>query len=295
MAREKTNLDFFLFDCRLDLSFELIEAQHGLIGFAVVVKLLQEIYGGERGYYLEYTNDFELMFCKKNQIDADNLKSIVASSVERGIFDKNLFTIFNVLTSEKIQRRYFDAVARRKGISVIAEYLLVQVGEIPSNVDIKRENVNIKVENVDILRQKRKDKIREDNIKESKKEKSKRAIWQQAEECFERLWEQYPMKRGYADISLKQKVVLFQIGEEELMRCIERYKKELGVQSWRQAKNGSTFFIRGYEDYLDKRYEELPAPTPIQQPRNNKFQSFPQRDYDTHKMSDLEKALLKQG
>ncbi len=44
----KDGIPYFPLDCELDSKFELIEAEFGLQGFAVVVKLLQRIYGGAK-------------------------------------------------------------------------------------------------------------------------------------------------------------------------------------------------------------------------------------------------------
>lgn len=46
---------YFPSDVYLDDKFELIEAEFGLIGFAVVVKLYQKIYS--IGYYCEWNDD----------------------------------------------------------------------------------------------------------------------------------------------------------------------------------------------------------------------------------------------
>ena len=62
----KDGIPYFPLDCELDSKFELIEAEFGLQGFAVVVKLLQRIYGGE-GYYCEWTEDVALLFGKNAQ------------------------------------------------------------------------------------------------------------------------------------------------------------------------------------------------------------------------------------
>ena len=43
----KSGIDYFPLDVTLNDKFELIEAEFGLIGFAVVIKLLQKIYGSE--------------------------------------------------------------------------------------------------------------------------------------------------------------------------------------------------------------------------------------------------------
>ena len=58
-----SGLAYFPLDVHLDSKFELIEAEFGLKGFGIVVKLLQKIYGGE-GYYLEWTNEVGLLFSR---------------------------------------------------------------------------------------------------------------------------------------------------------------------------------------------------------------------------------------
>ena len=60
----KSGLEYFPLDVVLDDKFELIEAEFGLTGFAVIVKLFQKIYGGQ-GYYCEWTNEVALLFAKR--------------------------------------------------------------------------------------------------------------------------------------------------------------------------------------------------------------------------------------
>lgn len=62
MANEGVN--FFPLYCVLDEKFELLEAEYGLKGFAIVVKLFQRIYK-EHGYYCEWNEDISLMFAKQ--------------------------------------------------------------------------------------------------------------------------------------------------------------------------------------------------------------------------------------
>lgn len=72
---------------------------------------------------------------------------------------------------------------------------------------------------------------------------------------FENLWKLYPNKKGKASVSDKSKRALMQYPEDELIRCIERYKSELAKEEWRKPQYGSTFFNGGYVDYLDSNFE----------------------------------------
>ena len=78
----------------------------------------------------------------------------------------------------------------------------------------------------------------------------------ETEKVFESLWATYPKKRGKASISDKKKKEIFNIGEEQMQRCIDRYIKE--CKDFEYMKNGSTFFNSGYVDYLDENYTPLP-------------------------------------
>ena len=74
-------------------------------------------------------------------------------------------------------------------------------------------------------------------------------------DLFERLWSKYPKKRGKGQVSDKAKKRICDIGEEHMLRAIERYKKENTDIKYMQ--NGSTFFTSGFIDYLDENYEEI--------------------------------------
>lgn len=86
---------------------------------------------------------------------------------------------------------------------------------------------------------------------EIEKEKEKELYIKDIEE----IWSLYPRKKGKATAIKKIPKILKTISKEELIRCIERYTKEMkGKEEYIQY--GSTFFNGGYEDYLDKNYNE---------------------------------------
>lgn len=159
-------INYFPLNVHLDDKFELIEAEFGLKGFAIVVKLFQKIYG-QQGYYCEWTEDVALLFGKNVGLGGDAVSEIVRAAIKRGIFDSELYDKYQILTSRGIQERYFEAVSRRKEVEVRKEYLLIKVDQTYKNVRILNENVNISSKNVNISEQK---KVEESKVKEKKVE-----------------------------------------------------------------------------------------------------------------------------
>ena len=77
---------------------------------------------------------------------------------------------------------------------------------------------------------------------------------------FSSCWSQYPRKLGKGKVSDKQKRKLFnEVGEEQMLRCIERYKDSCVGKDEQYIMYGSTFFNSGYVDFLD---ENVSVPTP---------------------------------
>lgn len=98
---------------------------------------------------------------------------------------------------------------------------------------------------------------------------------------FEDIWKLYPVKRGKAAVSFSQQEKLYKIGYEPMRKAIERYAKDLERDaSWRKPQNGSTFFNKGYADYLDDTYKAPVIPQDVKKPKPNQFHNFEQRDTD---------------
>lgn len=163
----KAGIDFFPLDVHLDDKWKLIEAQFGLRGFAIVVKLFQRIYG-EQGYYCEWKEDIALLFGLSTGIENGNVVSdIINASIKRGIFDCKMFEKYGILTSTGIQKRYFDAAKRRKEITIVKEYTLFDVTVYLKDVNIIWKNVNTNGKNVYISQQSKEEKSK---VKKSKGE-----------------------------------------------------------------------------------------------------------------------------
>lgn len=164
MARpEKQGLDYFPLDVNIDDKVKLIEAKFGLIGFAVLVKLWQIIY--ENSYFIKWTERELLLYKNRINVDINLINDVINESVKWGLFDETLYRKYLVLTSRGIQKRYLEAVKRRKNVVMESPYVLIN----PSDFDnVSVVNVDINPVNDDISTQ-RKEKEIESIEKEKKK------------------------------------------------------------------------------------------------------------------------------
>ena len=153
----KSGIPYFPLDVELDEKMELIEAEYGLTGYAVIIKLLQRIYGGH-GYYIHWTYEVALLFAKRLGVGGSVVSEIIEAAVKRGMFHKEIFAKYKVLTSKGIQKRYFTAIARRKEIEVDDDILLVQVSHFCKNASIIHKNASKTAENADIPAQRKEKK-----------------------------------------------------------------------------------------------------------------------------------------
>ena len=275
--QNKVYLEYFEMDCHMDEKVRLIQAEYGLKGFAVFVKLLQEIYGGH-GYYCEWNKDRELLFASENGLNGGSLlNDIVSACVKRKLFSERIYSEYGVLTSTGIQKQYLKATAKRDVVELKKEFLLV---------DIPTSRKNVVINSISVGRNSNSSVRNEQRREEKRKEKNNKLCKADALALFEQLWKMYPCKKGKGQVSNKDKEKLLEIGLEEMTRAINRYKSELEKdKEWRKPQNGSTFFHSGYVDYLDANFEESKT-TPT---KKSGFNNFKHNDYD---FDELEKELL---
>jgi len=251
----KVGLDYFELDCLLDDKVKLIQAEFGLKGFAVIVKLYQKIYGTE-GYYCEWNEKILLLFLVENGLNGDSknlINEIIKACIREGIFSEKLYKKFNILTSEGVQKRYLNATSKREEVNLKKEYLLISVGKNSNNVVIN--SISDGRNSINSVRNS------QSKVEESKVEnniygdsESPPAPSESLDEFYESIWKHYPVKKGKGSVSKTQKMKLQRIGYDEIIRCVERYCKEIKGEDRQFWKHGSTFFNSGYVDYLDCNY-----------------------------------------
>lgn len=181
----KEGLDYFELDCHMDEKVELIEAEYGLKGFAIIVKLLQYIYSGH-GYYGEWTPDISVLWALRtggsHSVDFGNvgrvsetyetgalsgfpknyINEVVSACIKRDIFSRSLFEKYRILTSSGIQKRYFRAVSRREIQNLKKEYLLVSVGKNP--ISVNNNSINVDNNSINVCRNATREEKENNNI-----------------------------------------------------------------------------------------------------------------------------------
>lgn len=181
MARpQKQGLEYFALDVKLDDEVELIEAQHGLEGFAILIKLYQKIYS--KGFYLLWDEKEQILFSSKVSSDREAVIKVVDDCIKWGIFNEKMYRKFGILTSRRIQDHFSKAIYKRMDVFMEKEYLLIDISSI-KNIklivvsDISNADVSIvsDISNADttVVSDDRstQSKVKESKVKKSKEDK----------------------------------------------------------------------------------------------------------------------------
>lgn len=140
MARpNKIGLDYFPLDVDIfeDEKISAISGEFGIKGEITVIKLLCAIY--RNGYFILWNDLLKFKLLRNLPgVSSELIESIVNRLVLWEFFDKALFDSVKVLTSRGIQRRYFEAVKRRKTDDELP-YLLINVCNNTSSSDINAD------------------------------------------------------------------------------------------------------------------------------------------------------------
>ena len=207
----KIALDYFPLYCNLGDKFEYLEAQCGLIGFAIVIKLFQKIYG-ERGYYCEFNEKKAVLLASKIKTGKDTVIKAVNVSVSEGIFNEELYKKYGILTSERIQMNYIEGTKRRTEIEILPEYALVDCAQNFKNANINSNSAYTNEEKGHGNEQKKEEVKVKDKILSSNERADVRV------ENTERLY--HKLKRDYPNVCINENELdkLLTLLDEELIR-----------------------------------------------------------------------------
>ena len=258
MARpQKQGLDYFALDINMGDEVELIEAKHGMVGFAVLVKIFQKIYG--EGYFYEWNERNQLLFSNRFSVDRNKLIDIIDDCIKWGIFDSDLYDKYKILTSRRIQKHYVAAVYKRVNVEMVEDYLLIDVHD-RSNITLIRVSDDGNPDTTDISdvqstqSKVNKNKVNESKVYESKVNKNK---------IYNIIFETYNNQNIIIHRKLTDKIkkaidkVLRYDGEDIILEAIERYGQAFRDKEYRFCTYKMTldkFLIQdnGYMDWLDE-------------------------------------------
>lgn len=310
--QNKVGLDYFELDCHMDDKIKLIEAEFGLKGFAIIIKLFQSIYSGS-GYYCEWSPDISLLWAMQLGISPsgggkglgiatgevslsgsqgrfgtavdtslsdypDNLiNKVIAASIRRDIFSKELFHKYRILTSSGIQKRYLNATSKREIVEMKKEYLLI-------SVPLNRKNVVINSISGD------RNSISGVRNEQSRVKKSKEEYTPPISPTgFQAFWEAYPKKVRVMKAEETYRQILFEdnsLEEKDIEVAACNYAQAVGILGTeeRYILNPENFLGKGvFMDYLPGKYKKP------EKKQGSQFNQFMQRDYD---FDALERELL---
>jgi len=161
----KQGIDYFPIDVGFlkDVKIRKIKLACGTSSPAILIALLSNIYC-DNGYYIEWDDDMPFLIADEVGVSEGAVSETVIKAVQVGLFDKNIFERFRVLTSKGIQKRFVKAVERRNTIEIAIEYLLLEEKDINDNINL----VNVYINSVNADRSTQ-SKVKESKIKESNK------------------------------------------------------------------------------------------------------------------------------
>lgn len=196
MARPiKEGLEYFPLDVDIDKDdkLELVEAKYGITGFAVAIKLLMKIY--KEGYFYPWGEREQLLFSKRVNVDINLVNDIINDCFKWKFLDADKYAHYGILTSKGIQKRYLEACQRRKRLTLIKDYILIDPSQ-HLNVEktviayINADNADINSINDDIGTQ---SKVKESKGEERKEisppPKPENALWKETTDKLIDEWE----------------------------------------------------------------------------------------------------------
>jgi len=221
----KTGLDYFPLDIDIEHNEKiyLIESKHGSVAFTVIIKLFARVYG--KGYFYKWSDREAAIFSRQTAIPLEDVNSILKDCLDEGIFNDELFKLYNILTSKEIQKRFLIACGRRKTVEMEKMYTL-----IPGNDYRNLVIVNNNPGSAELMST----KTPQSKVKESKVKKRKVKKEKSADGLFDVFWKAYPKKVGKQQ-ALKAWNKL-KPSEELLAAILQAIKNQ---QAWRKnAKPG---------------------------------------------------------
>lgn len=175
MARpQREGLDYFPIVTSFDDKIELIIAEFGPEGLGIIVGLYQRIYSN--GYYMNWNEDTLMLFASKHiNAEKTRVNAVIMRSLDRNIFNKELFIKYSILTSSGIQKQFLKVCrdCRRKSVQFIKEYCLIKPNDKLFGVITELIGINTEETPKNDVESTQREIEREIEIERERKEKEK--------------------------------------------------------------------------------------------------------------------------
>ena len=231
MARpQKIGLDYFPLDVDFfeDEKILAISGEFAVKGEIIALRLLCEIY--KNGYFVEWSELLKNKMARLGGLSAGLIEEVVIKLVKYRFFDESLFCEHKVLTSNGIQKRFFEAVKRRKDVK-FSKYLLIEGVNVNINPAKDVVNVNISTQS----------KVDESKVNESKLKKVEESPGFSSSSTQQILLSK--------QISIDQWTMMFKVPKERIHDCIKEFSEFKSRHSENTWKN-ETDLSKNFEFWL---------------------------------------------
>ena len=307
MARPiKKGLDYFPFDIDWKKgALEYLYCMYGILGVAVIkLSLEPRIYGGE-GYFVEYNERSSLIFSNEfgdqlSVIDTRDKKrpeiydEIVRSAIEYGIFDKEMYKKYGILTSADIQETYVRAKEKSQRVEMESRYLLLSDVKIPKNVEL----IGVYGEETPVSSPEnstKESKVKKSIVNKSKEEKRKNGGYDEILSVIE----DEELKSLYYEFIKMRKMIKSPMTDRALITLIDKVNSLEPVSIERRKQLLENSIVNNWKSVYPLKDDETDVKSDRQKSFENQNNKKPQRsrfnnyeDVNVNAYADLEDILL---
>lgn len=311
MARPiKKGLDYFPFDIDWKKgALEYLYCMYGILGVAVIkLSLEPRIYGGE-GYFVEYNERSSLIFSNEfgdqlSVIDTRDKKrpeiydEIVRSAIEYGIFDKEMYKKYGILTSADIQETYVRAKEKSQRVEMESRYLLLSDVKIPKNVEL----IGVYGEETPVSSPEnstKESKEKKSKVNKSKEEKRKNARKNGGYDEILSVIEDEELKNLYYEFIKMRKLIKSPMTDRALITLIDKVNSLEPVSIERRKQLLENSIVNNWKSVYPLKDDETDVKSDRQKSFENQNNKKPQRsrfnnyeDVNVNAYANLEDILL---
>lgn len=307
MARPiKKGLDYFPFDIDWKKgALEYLYCMYGILGVAVIkLSLEPRIYGGE-GYFVEYNERSSLIFSNEfgdqlSVIDTRDKKrpeiydEIVRSAIEYGIFDKEMYKKYGILTSADIQETYVRAKEKSQRVEMERRYLLLSDVKIPKNVEL----IGVYGEETPVSSPEnstKESKVKKSIVNKSKEEKRKNGGYDEILSVIE----DEELKNLYYEFIKMRKLIKSPMTDRALITLIDKVNKLEPTNIERRKQLLENSIVNNWKSVYPLKEDEAAVKSDNRKCFDNQNNKKPQKsrfnnyeDVNVNAYADLEDILL---